>query len=469
VNNLRIALCGIVCVSSGAWASSPYDWRFADPNSNLIAGSAISPTTSDPIGSLLFFGLTPAGRVPSSFQASLSKTTSVTYSLVTSKDDIAVLTGTFDFAALRSAGGTLGLVSQMYDGIEVLAPTTTSGRVQIALVSTTTIVLAGQTVLHAALDRYLNAPGGSASNSLIQQVPAFAGGWDMFAMSSNFSVTQALAFLYPKGNTFLGKNPALSSSFAVSTSFQLRARLSPLSIDLTVTEPDSTTAGTAATALGALPGGIKAAGPGVAGLISALGLNTNVQASGNQVELTINMPVYTLTTAVSPTGAGTIAPVTSGVPFALNVQVNLIATPAACYGTATWSPNAPGGIVTMTSNQTVTATFSPQGVAAPATTVTVTQGPFRKNNSTGRYQQSITLNNSGSSVSNVSLIFDKLTSGVTLYSPDGTTVCSPAGSPYRNIATLAPAVTTLVVEFSVSNPSLAIQYVPRVLAGTGSR
>src|ERR1044071_4312429 len=140
---LVILVGSVLC--SYAIPATPYDWRFADPNSQLIAGSILSPTSTAAVPSILYRSFTPLRMVPAAFQASLSKTTAVSYSLVTAKDDILVLTGTFNYASLRSAGGTIGLTSQTYRGIEVLASAVPS-RVQVALISPSTLVIASQSV-----------------------------------------------------------------------------------------------------------------------------------------------------------------------------------------------------------------------------------------------------------------------------------------------------------------------------------
>jgi hypothetical protein len=331
-------------------------------------------------------------------------------------------------------------------------------------------VLAGPATVRAAIDRYLTDPNQSLSNSLIQQEATYASGWDFFALSSGMSVNNALAFLYVKGSQYLtNKVPSLKTALTASTGFQLRGRLQNFRLEMTIAEPDTATANTAASGLGAIPAGIKAKGPAVSSLLASLAANTSVEAIGTEVTMVINPTLYTLTTVAVPSGAGTISPSPAGIPFALNSTLTLTATPAACYGAAVWSTNAPGGAVTMTSDQTVTATFPPSGIAATASSVTVSPQGVRLNKSTGLYQQSVVLNNSGATLTGVSLVFDQLTPGASLYSLSGTTVCAPAGSPYLNIVSLPPALTTLVVEFTLANPALAIQYTPRVLVGTGSR
>ncbi len=467
IRSVSVFLC---CLLPTLASAASYDWRFADPNSQLIAGSTMPPAGTAPVPSLLYHFFTPIGFVPSAFQPSLANATTVTYSLASTKEDILVLTGLFNFASLRSAGGTLGMVSQFYKQIEILAPAVPSGIVQIALINSNTLVVASGATVRASIDRYLGNPNQSLSNPLIQQASTYASGWDFFVLSSGLSVSKALAFLYVKGTQYLTtKAPGLSTALSVSTGFQLRGRLQNFRLELTINEPDTTSATAAANGIAAIPGSIKASGPAVPSLLSALAANTNVQAIGTQVSVVVNPILYSLSTVVSPPGAGIVSPSTTGIPFAPNSVVNLSAFPGVCYTTPVWSSNAPGGTVTMTSDQTVTANFQPAGIAPVAPGVTVAPQGIRLNKSTGRYQQSIVLNNSGSSLTNVTLVFDQLTPGAALFASDGTTTCAPTGSPYRNIASLPSALTTIVVEFTVANPSQAIQYTPRVLAGPGSR
>lgn len=116
------------------------------------------------------------------------------------------------------------------------------------------------------------------------------------------------------------------------------------------------------------------------------------------------------------------------------------------------------------------------GVAAVdvSAQVSVTRGGFRRNRATGRFQQEITLTNTGGSAVSgpVSLVLDGLTDGVTLFGATGMTAAlAPFDSPYRNVTggSLA-AGQTLKVMLEFTNPAnAAISYTPRVLAGPGLR
>ena len=95
------------------------------------------------------------------------------------------------------------------------------------------------------------------------------------------------------------------------------------------------------------------------------------------------------------------------------------------------------------------------------------------NFATGRFVQTVTLKNTGSSIIKgpVSLVVDNLSSNATLYNPSGTTGCAaPAGSAFVNWGgDLAPAASASIV-LQFTNPTRgAITYATRVLAGTAGR
>ena len=155
--------------------------------------------------------------------------------------------------------------------------------------------------------------------------------------------------------------------------------------------------------------------------------------------------------------------------FAAGSNVTLTATAAACNVFSSWSGNAPGGVVTMSSPQTVTATFLPFIASNVSAGVQVVRGGFRFDRATGRFIQQVDLTNiTGAALSGVAIAIDSLTPGVSLANGSGVTACSaPSGSAYANFGTLAPgASATLFLQFN--NPSRgAISYMPRVLAGPG--
>lgn len=175
---------------------------------------------------------------------------------------------------------------------------------------------------------------------------------------------------------------------------------------------------------------------------------------------------YLLTSVSHPAGSGTASP--SGF-FGAGVNVTLSVVPAACYTFGSWSGNAPGGVVTMSGPQTVTATFLPFIAANVTPGMTITQSSFRFDRASGRFVQQVDLtNNTGGPLSGVALAIDAPNPGVSLFNGAGITGCSaPAGSAYANVGSIAPgAKSTLFLQFT--NPSRgAISYTPRVLAGHG--
>jgi hypothetical protein len=461
----RLYLAGLLC-SHIAFAA--YDWRFADPNSQLIAGCSVTPTPSNPVAYFFLSRWAPLNRLPGSFQSLTPKIHTVSYSAVSRRLEVVALSGAFDFAAIRSAAGAAGMTSTFYHSVEVLA-TPNSNRDSIALIDSGTIVFGGPVALTAALDRWIAGSTLSLSNPLIQQSQSFTPGWDLFAIASG-SESQSLFNAAAVSKYLNTKATGLGTQLAVNLGFTFRARTqSNFRVEVKITEPDAPTAQSAAASLATVPAQIKATGTGVADLLQAVGSYTSVFAVGPVIELAMDPNVYNLTTVVVPSNAGTVTPATTGVVFAANSTVTLTATPGTCYGAASWSANAPSGLVAMTGPQTVTATFSNTSAANYASNVTVIQGAFRLNHISNRYQQALSVINSGTALFNVSLVFDGLGSGEALYNPDGTTTCGLAGSPYRNIASLPFGTTPLVVEFSVTNPAAPIQYTPRVLSGAGSR
>jgi hypothetical protein len=105
--------------------------------------------------------------------------------------------------------------------------------------------------------------------------------------------------------------------------------------------------------------------------------------------------------------------------------------------------------------------------------VQVARSGYGYNFTTGRFIQTVTLKNTGSTIiaGPIALVVDSLSSNATLYNPGGMTSCAaPAGSPFINWASdLAPAASASIV-LQFTNPTrAAITYVPRVLAGTAGR
>jgi uncharacterized protein YjiK len=106
----------------------------------------------------------------------------------------------------------------------------------------------------------------------------------------------------------------------------------------------------------------------------------------------------------------------------------------------------------------------------------ITRGAFLLNRVTRRFQQVVTLRNTGAAIGGpVALVLDGLAQSVTVVGAAGTTSCqAPKGSPYVQINVGGNATfdrderVSLTLEFA--NPAnTAIAYTPRVLAGTAAR
>jgi hypothetical protein len=174
-----------------------------------------------------------------------------------------------------------------------------------------------------------------------------------------------------------------------------------------------------------------------------------------------------LTTQVTPSGSGSISP--SGGFFSDTQSVQLTAAPAnSCFAFASWSGNAPGGLVNMSTPQTVTATFNSTAAANVTGQVSIVLGGVRLNRTTNRYVQAVTLTNNGAALVNANLALDSLSPNATLFNPTGATGCtSPAGQPYVTLGALPPG-TPVQVTLEFTNPSNgAIGYTPRIVAGAG--
>ena len=108
--------------------------------------------------------------------------------------------------------------------------------------------------------------------------------------------------------------------------------------------------------------------------------------------------------------------------------------------------------------------------------VTVARGGFRKNSTTGRYVQQVTLKNTGNTTVTgpVSLVLDGLSANAMLFNKSGNTACATPVSPYINVnvgadnALTAGESATWVLEFANPN-NQNITYNTRVLAGSGTR
>ena len=132
---------------------------------------------------------------------------------------------------------------------------------------------------------------------------------------------------------------------------------------------------------------------------------------------------------------------------------------------------------------TVTVTIQAPCAHDETALVSVTLGSLRLDKRSGHYLQRVTLRNTNTSLATirgpVSFVLDSLTAGATVVGAAGVTSCAaPAGSPYitvnvgadGNLTSRERATVDLEFTLQPVNPgSTAITFVPRILAGVGSR
>ena len=186
-----------------------------------------------------------------------------------------------------------------------------------------------------------------------------------------------------------------------------------------------------------------------------------------------------LTIQADPPGGGITVPAEGTIIVAAGSPVTVQAAPTPGYRFTGWSQNVadpanPSTVILMTSSQTVIAGFEACDCARDVTSsIGLTYSGFTVNPMTRRYVQTVTLkNNSSTTIAGpVSLVFDQLTAGVTLYNATGTSsLMLPAGSPYISASTnLSPGQSVAVQVQFTNQGNLAIAYEARVLAGSGSR
>jgi len=103
----------------------------------------------------------------------------------------------------------------------------------------------------------------------------------------------------------------------------------------------------------------------------------------------------------------------------------------------------------------------------------ITYGGFSLSRATGRWVQSVTIKNNGTTTATgpITLVLSGLSANATLYAASGTTTVTFPGSPYKNLPalSLAPgASASVTLEFTKTGSS-AITYVGHVVAGPGIR
>jgi hypothetical protein len=124
---------------------------------------------------------------------------------------------------------------------------------------------------------------------------------------------------------------------------------------------------------------------------------------------------------------------------------------------------------------TTTVTITPACALNISASVSVSQGALKLNKKTGRYTQTVTLQNGNNAAPGpVSLVLDSLSGNATLFNATGSTACAaPAGSPYINVkvgdAVFSPLERASVTLEFTNPPGQPVTYTPRILAGQGSR
>ena len=186
-----------------------------------------------------------------------------------------------------------------------------------------------------------------------------------------------------------------------------------------------------------------------------------------------------LTIAVQPQGGGTTTPTPGSRQVAQGTVIALTATPNNGYRFTGWSGNVTTPLdrsttVVMNSSQTVIANFALCTCALDVTNaMTISYGGVTLNPVTRRYVQMVTLENTSAStiVGPISFVLDRMTSGVTLYNPSGTTdLVLPSGSPYVNASISLASRQRTSIQLQFINPANGVfTYQGRVLAGAGSR
>jgi uncharacterized repeat protein (TIGR01451 family) len=122
-------------------------------------------------------------------------------------------------------------------------------------------------------------------------------------------------------------------------------------------------------------------------------------------------------------------------------------------------------------NNIASASVSATVCSAGALPVSINQSVVTFNRPTGRYLQTVTLTNTGTvALADLAYAADYLPAGVAMFNGNGvTSATSPTGSPYKNLGAAIPAggTVTLNLEFTRTGTP-AITYVPRIL-GPGPR
>ena len=229
---------------------------------------------------------------------------------------------------------------------------------------------------------------------------------------------------------------------------------------------------------------LKATGPsGVAGYGTAF---VDVRSNCALNVSPASLPQATQGVPYSPV---TFSATGGSAPYAFSLDANAL-PPGITFnagvlsGTPTLAGAYPFSLVVTDAASCMTQTGYTLTVAGPSCASNVTQqvqvslSGIRRNLVTGRWLQTVTLRNGGTSAlaGPIALVFDNLSANATLFNPSGTTACAaPLGRAYVLVPAgtdqiLSPGETaTANLEFVNAQASTAITYTPRILAGGTQR
>jgi hypothetical protein len=179
------------------------------------------------------------------------------------------------------------------------------------------------------------------------------------------------------------------------------------------------------------------------------------------------------TWTASPPAGGSVTPA-SGSLYTTGSNINVSATPNACYAFSSWggalSGNTNPTTLTMNAAESVVANFTSTAKTNVTSQITSSFSGFRYNRITHYYLQSLTVTNNGAALSGpIFVVLDSLTANATLVGSSGTTQCAvPAGSPYVLLSNGIGAGQSISLTLQFTSPAgPPFVYTPRYLAGSG--
>jgi hypothetical protein len=196
---------------------------------------------------------------------------------------------------------------------------------------------------------------------------------------------------------------------------------------------------------------------------SGIAVFEDIQSDPNTFA-TVTVPIYVAYDA------------TSGLPVLGSGTVSAALAPVSVVTTADAAAPVPRFAVSADLTGQTAFTINPCSCASNMSApITVTRGGFFLNFGTGRFQQNVTIKNTGNNsiAGPISLALDNLSANAALANAAGVTSCaSPAGSPYIAVnvgSALAPGASASVVLQFTHTGSAGISYNTRMLGGSGGR